>query len=255
MHKTMKHYAKALLQFTTVLLLTTSCGQGPSEKKGIPKEKLDQLKAENKELKKFKAIHDFKEGLGKWELIEGNEKRVLSSQFFGKDFQARIMPFANFEELNEAARKFFYKDGDTAKEKAATGALAMFCYPFMDQLFGGTIPNSPKYLSLARIILECHEALMALTGKPESYTSAKLDEVLSNIQKAMEQAPMLKIEYVTFTDGKNYYCLREKGDGSTENYYTEPGVKEAFEAYKKEVKKLQKAYEKGISLIKTADKD
>ena len=86
--------------------------------------------------------------------------------------------------------------------------------------------------------MQCKEALAALVEQPANYASDKVDQILAEHQQKMTQAPELAID----TSGRAP-VLREKSGSTPQDYYQAPKVKEAYEAFKKEVKKLQKNYE------------
>ncbi|MEL6152586.1 MAG: hypothetical protein AAFQ78_01015, partial [Bacteroidota bacterium] len=104
--------------------------------------------------------------------------------------------------------------------------------------------------SLLRIIFECKEAIEQLIAKPGDYTPEKLEKILKECQQKMKVAPELKIvsNTVNGQHGQQEHFLQKEPNGTPQNYYDKPGVKDAFGAFKKKIAALQAEYEKVIGL-------
>ena len=241
----MKQLTTHALLHLAACMLAIGCTKPKGAGNISQKEELDELKAQAKSAEvrlavaKKDAQHAFQVGLGelRFYLDSVTFKVLLTAALFEID-SPTCLETTDFEGLNKLLQKALYLEGDKKKEQGATGALAAFFYPLTDAfIIDEADTDSQLYVSLTRIILQCKEALAALVEQPENYTSNKVDEILAEHQQKMTQAPELAIDT---SDSKP--VLRKSGD-SPQDYYQAPGVQQAYEAFKTEVKKLQKNYE------------
>ena len=239
-HNSQKYTAKLFLVSTAALLLT---GCGGSCQKGQIRRLEERLKVAAKT-----AENAFINGLGT--LIIRQESDIESPVPLEINYESVSLGNCILENTNsfEGANKrlkmgmYFYFDYKQTSRKGATGALAAFFYPLFDKLVYEKDDDklkNPMWISLTRIILECKESLVQLVKKPSDYSASKLKKILDDCEQKLQAAPELILE-----DKRGYMILKEKPGGTAQDYYQEPGVKEAFEAFKKKVAALQANYEK-----------